>query len=183
MSNSVGYFLARLNSILNVSDNQFAQSLSWLFSSLPSALKEWFCVPGNSDNFPRASADIVKLNWGNCALLGISEITNPRLVANQVRSGASLLVCSTNISWTRYRCLSKQLLARAIYRAVENNRYLVLCTNSGVSAIIEPSGAVQALSLGQFDGNKMNQAAYPSLILGTVQFLWSKTPFTKMWWF
>ncbi len=183
--NSVQFCLARLSSLFSLSpaDNHFEQSLSWLFSSLPPAAKEWFGSSSDSDSSFKASSSIAKLNWGKCGLLGIAELTNPRLVANQIRNGASLLVCSTNISWTHYRCLSKQLLALGIFRAVENNRYVLLCTSDGTSAVIEPTGAIQALSFSDVDHNGLSQAVNRSCILGRVQFLWSKTPFTKMWWF
>lgn len=105
-----------------------------------------------------------------------------RLVANEVRKGASLIVSSINLSWTDNSYLNKQLLAAAIFRASENNRYVIICANGGVMAVIEPNGAVQSLFLPQKIALEKQNNSDSKLLLGTVQFLWSKTPFTKTWW-
>jgi len=146
---------------------------------LPAPLKEWFFLTDENGLSPLTMA---KINWGKIAILGGNEITNPHMVANQVRHGASLIVCESNIDWTTDKSLSKQLLAAAILRAVENNRYVILCAGNAVLAIIEPSGLIRSLYLASSHSNRPDYIEKSGMISSTVQFLWSKTPFTKMWW-
>ncbi len=101
-----------------------------------------------------------------------SEIVYPRLLAREVRKGATILVNLSNLAWFHNSSLNKQVLAAAVFRAVENGRYLVLSTNTGISAVIDPAGIVTAVS---YPGKR-------GVLLGTVQFLYKKTPFSRMWW-
>ncbi len=146
---------------------------------LPPRLKEWFFLADEND---LSSSTMAKINWGKIAILGGSEITNPQAVAKQVRRGASLIVCESNIGWMGDKCLSKQILAAAILRAVENNRYVVLCAGQAVYAIIEPTGVLRSLFLVPSHLGQSSYVETSGMIFSTVQFLWSKTPFTKMWW-
>ncbi|MCA9806158.1 MAG: apolipoprotein N-acyltransferase, partial [Cyanobacteria bacterium HKST-UBA02] len=93
-------------------------------------------------------------------------------IADEVRKGASLLVNVSNLSWFHDASINRQLLAAAVFRAVENGRYLVLSTNTGVSAVITPSGLVTSMSV----------AGQRGVLLNTIQFLYGKTPFSRMWW-
>ncbi len=110
--------------------------------------------------------------WGRVGGSLSLEVVYPQLIAAEVRRGASLLVNLADLSWFHNSILSRQLLAAAIMRAVENERYLVLATNTGISAVIDPSGCVTSSSL----------SARQGVLIDTVQFLYRKTPFTKMWW-
>ena len=53
------------------------------------------------------------------------------------------MVNLTNDGWYGDSAAPYQHLAIARLRAVENRRYLLRATNSGISAIIEPSGRIQ----------------------------------------
>jgi apolipoprotein N-acyltransferase len=57
-------------------------------------------------------------------------------------------------------------------RAVENGRFVVLATNTGISAVIDPAGVVTSVS---YPGKRGS-------LIDTVQFLYGQTPFSKMWW-
>ncbi len=152
-----------------------------LLKVLPEPMKEWLFALNKEDPSSWYSLPLPKVSWGRLGLLGGSDISDSRLVANEVRRGASLLISSTDLSWTHSKFLNKQILAAAVFRAIENNRYIVLSTNNGVLSIIEPSGIIQSLSFAhqrQKQLGKEDQA----ILLGAVQFRWSKTPFTKMWW-
>jgi apolipoprotein N-acyltransferase len=105
--------------------------------------------------------------------IGVSisnELIFPELVADEVRRGAQLLVNVTNLSRFHAFSLNKQFVAAATLRAVENGRFIVLSTDTGVSAVIDPAGVVTTRSLPGRRG----------VLLDTVQFLYKKTPFTKM---
>lgn len=118
------------------------------------------------------STELVQSLWGQMGVSICSEIVYPRLLAREVRKGASILLNLSNLAWFHNSSLNKQVLAAAVFRAVENGRYLVLSTNTGISAVIDPAGIVTAVS---YPGKR-------GVLIGTVQFLYKKTPYTKMWW-
>lgn len=70
------------------------------------------------------------------------EVAFPSLYAAEVRAGARVLATITNDGWYGDSAAPRQHLALAILRAVENRRYLVRAANTGISAVIDPSGRV-----------------------------------------
>ena len=72
------------------------------------------------------------------------EAVFPDLARRFVQKGSQLMVNLTNDGWYGDSAAPYQHLAIARVRAVENRRYLLRATNSGISAIIEPSGRIQA---------------------------------------
>jgi len=87
------------------------------------------------------------------------EAVFPSLVRRFVRQGSRLVVNLTNDGWYGDSAAPYQHLAIARFRAVENRRYMLRATNSGISAFIEPSGNIpvstgilqQAVCAGRFD--------------------------------
>lgn len=127
---------------------------------------------GNQGFVAARTAFLLGSIWGKIGASICVEVIYPRLIADEVRQGASLLVNVSNLAWFHGATLNKQVLAAAIMRAVENGRYLVLATNTGISAVVDPAGVVTSVSI---PGHK-------GVLINTVQFLYKKTPFTKMWW-
>lgn len=74
------------------------------------------------------------------------EAIFPELARRQVRMGAQLLVNLTNDAWFGESSAPWQHLAMARFRAVENRIWLARCANTGVSALIDPSGQIVAQS-------------------------------------
>jgi len=72
------------------------------------------------------------------------EAIFPGLVRSQVRTGAKILVNITNDGWFGRSLAPYQHLTAALFRAVENGRWMVRCANSGISAIISPEGKIVA---------------------------------------
>jgi apolipoprotein N-acyltransferase len=72
------------------------------------------------------------------------EVIFPHEVGEFARAGARLLVNITNDAWFGRSGAPAQHLAMAALRAVENGSYLVRAANTGISAVIAPSGAIQA---------------------------------------
>ncbi len=110
--------------------------------------------------------------WGGIGVSICVELIYPHIISNEVRHGANLLINVSNLGWFHQSSLNRQILAAAIMRAVENGRFMVLATNTGISAVIDPSGVITSVS-------------YPSkrgALIDTVQFLYGHTPFSKMWW-
>lgn len=66
------------------------------------------------------------------------------LSRNYVKMGANLLVNLTNDAWFGRSIAPYQHLLLSIPRAVETRRYLVRSTNSGISAIVSPTGEIEA---------------------------------------
>jgi apolipoprotein N-acyltransferase len=110
--------------------------------------------------------------WGKVGVSICNEIIYPHLISTEVRRGASLLVNIANLGWFHSSSLNRQMLAAAVFRAVENGRYVVIASNTGISAVIDPSGMVKSQSIPGKRG----------VILDTVQFLYKPTPFSRMWW-
>src|SRR6185436_18227813 len=80
------------------------------------------------------------------------EITYPELIAESVRDGAQLLVNIANDGWLDggHAFAGRQHLAMAVFRAVENRRYVVRAATTGNSAVIDPYGrVVDALPAGR----------------------------------
>lgn len=121
------------------------------------------------------SAELLSGILGKVGVSISTEVIFPNLISEEVRRGAQLLVNLNNLNRFHKSNLNKQVLAAATLRAVENGRYMVLATNSGISAVIDPSGMVTSRSY----------AGKRGVLLDTVQFLYNKTTFNKMsrmWW-
>jgi apolipoprotein N-acyltransferase len=75
-----------------------------------------------------------------------SEAIDADLVRRLVRDGAELLVNIAHDGWFGTAAARAQHLAAAALRAVENRRFLVRATSDGLSAIVDPRGAVVRLA-------------------------------------
>jgi apolipoprotein N-acyltransferase len=72
------------------------------------------------------------------------EAVFPSLVRRFVEKGSQLIVNLTNDGWYGRSVAPYQHLEIVRWRAVENRRYLLRATNSGFSAVIEPTGIIQS---------------------------------------
>jgi apolipoprotein N-acyltransferase len=72
------------------------------------------------------------------------EAVFPGLVRRFVQNGSQVIVNLTNDGWYGDSAAPYQHLAIARLRAVENRRYFLRSTNSGISAVIEPTGRIQS---------------------------------------
>lgn len=70
------------------------------------------------------------------------EIIFPGLVRDRVAQGANLLVNISNDAWFGETSAPEQHLHLSVLRAVEQNRFVVRSTNTGISAFIDPQGRV-----------------------------------------
>ena len=67
----------------------------------------------------------------------------PEISRNLSAAGANLLVNITNDAWYGVTSAPYQHLALSVFRAVENRRTLLRATNTGISAVISPTGKIQ----------------------------------------
>ena len=88
------------------------------------------------------------LRHGDLALgiLICYEAIFPELAQADVASGANLLINVSNDAWFGRSSAPAQHLDLAALRAVEQGRFLIRATNTGISAVIDPRGRVLARS-------------------------------------
>lgn len=86
--------------------------------------------------------DPAPLRWKNLALgiLICYETIFPELSQDRVRAGANLLVNISNDAWFGASSAPRQHLHQAVLRAVEQGRYLIRATNTGITAVVDPRG-------------------------------------------
>ena len=75
-------------------------------------------------------------------LLICYEVIFPGLVHTRVQDGANLLVNISNDAWFGHSSGAWQHFNQAVLRALEQGRYLLRSTNTGISAVIDPHGLV-----------------------------------------
>ena len=97
------------------------------------------------------------------------EVIFPAEVREFTRAGAQLLTNITNDAWFGESGAPYQHLAMAAMRAVENGSYLVRAANTGVSAVIAPSGAILA----------QTPLFVETGIVGTIHLREGETPYTR----
>ena len=82
------------------------------------------------------------LNGHSLGVLICYEAVFPELARDYVRHGSDLLVNITNDAWFGRSPASRQLLAMTRFRAVENRVWIARAANTGISALVAPSGKV-----------------------------------------
>ena len=91
--------------------------------------------PGKS-NAPMENEDLA------LGMLICYEIIFPGLVRERVQKGANILINISNDAWFGRTSAPKQHLHLSVLRAVEQGRFVVRSTNTGISAFINPFGRV-----------------------------------------
>ncbi len=93
-------------------------------------------VPGTSDN------PVVAPGLAQIGVLICYEDIVAGMARASVRRGADLLVNLTNDFWFGQSPALRQHLQLAVFRAVENKRYLLRSTTTGATAVIAPTGRI-----------------------------------------
>ncbi len=101
-------------------------------------------VAGFGDMFAGTRQTIFELKGARLGVLICYESIFPNLSRMAVKRGADILVNITNDAWYGESSAPYQLLAMAAMRAVETKVPLVRVANTGISAVIEPSGQITA---------------------------------------
>jgi len=78
------------------------------------------------------------------------EVVFPQITRTQVRNGADVLVTITNDAWYDGTSAPRQHLNQARLRPIEDDRYLLRAGTTGISAAIDPAGAIlQEIPMGR----------------------------------
>jgi len=96
------------------------------------------------DFIPGAEYTIASLDGHPISTAICYESIFPDLVRRFVKRGSELLVVITNDGWFGESSAPYQHLRMGVVRAVENRRYMVRTANTGISAIIDPYGRIEA---------------------------------------
>jgi len=92
----------------------------------------------------------------------------PRISRDYKRKGAGLLVNITNDAWFGMTSAPYQHLSMTVFRAVENRTFLLRSANTGISAIISPTGQIM----------KQTDLFRRTVLKGSIKFLDRKTIYT-----
>jgi apolipoprotein N-acyltransferase len=97
------------------------------------------------------------------------EVIYPELTRELVAQGADLIVTISNDSWFGKSSAPYQHLAMAVFRSIENRRFLLRSTSNGISALVDPAGRILYQS-------PLHEA---DSFLASFQYLNHKTIFTR----
>ena len=97
------------------------------------------------------------------------EVIYPELVRTMIARGGEVIVTLSNDSWFGASSAPYQHLAMAVFRSIENRRWLLRSTSNGISALVDPAGRI----IYQSPLHK------PDRFLASFQYLEQKTIFTR----
>lgn len=96
------------------------------------------------DFFPGEGHQPLHTQAGKIGMLICYEGIFPSITNETVRNGAQVLVNITNDAWYERTSAPFQHFAFYVFRAIETDRFLLRSANTGISAIIDPKGRIQA---------------------------------------
>ena len=101
-------------------------------------------VTGFGDMFAGTKQTVFAVKGAKLGVLICYESIFPNLARSVVNDGAEILVNITNDAWYGESSAPYQLLAMAAMRAIETKVPMVRVANTGISAVIEPTGEISA---------------------------------------
>ena len=99
-------------------------------------------VKGMGDLIPGKEQTLFNVKGAKLGILICYESIFPDLTRREVNEGADVLVNITNDAWYGESSAPYQVLAMAAMRSVETKVPMVRVANTGISALIEPSGEI-----------------------------------------
>ena len=124
---------------------------------------------GIGDFEPGRTHTVFHLPRGRFGVTICYEVIFPDQVRRYVKDGADFLVNITNDAWFGRSAAPGQHLAMAALRAAENRRYLIRAANTGISAIIDPTGRIV----------KASEIFVPAVVSGRIQLRRGETFYTR----
>ncbi|MDZ4164427.1 MAG: apolipoprotein N-acyltransferase [Smithellaceae bacterium] len=104
----------------------------------------------------------IQASWGKAGVLICYEGIFSHAGTAYKKLGASFLINITNDAWFGNTSAPYQHLSMSAFRAVENRVYLLRAANTGISAIIEPTGAIARQSKLFTPATVVGNVKYPS---------------------
>ena len=139
------YLLAPGGAVLDVYDKirllPFAEYRPLALPSLISHNSEY-----PSDFTAGSRSTIFSLPQGNFGVLICYEATYPSLARRLVQEGAQFFVNISNDTWLAGEAAAAQHFSMAVFRAVENRRFLARVATAGFAGFVDPFGQVSHLS-------------------------------------
>ena len=126
-------------------------------------------VVGIGDFGTGQAPTIFSLDGARFGVMICYEIIFPAEAREFTRNGAQFLINITNDAWFGRSGAPHQHLAMAALRAVENGTYLVRAANTGVTAVIAPSGEILA----------QTDIFTEATLLGTIRLRQGETPYSR----
>jgi apolipoprotein N-acyltransferase len=99
-------------------------------------------VEGIGDFCSGQEYTVMAIPQGKFSVVICFEIIFPNLIRQFIKRGGEFLVNITNDAWFGRSAASYQHISMGAFRAVENRIFVVRAANTGISAIIEPSGRI-----------------------------------------
>jgi apolipoprotein N-acyltransferase len=99
-------------------------------------------VESIGDFTPGTEPAVLQSDHAKTGVLICIEAIYPDLARKQVTQGAELLANITNDAWFGRSSAPVQHLAMTIFRAIENRRALARAANTGISALVSPTGEI-----------------------------------------
>lgn len=96
------------------------------------------------DFTPGRVGDTIQWNGHDLGVLICYEMIFPYLARATVANGAQMLVNITNDAWYGRTSAPDQHFSMAVFRAIENRRFMVRAANTGISGFIDPVGRMIA---------------------------------------
>lgn len=115
----------------------FSKILRKISPGITSMLMEQLSDTPGTESFP------VETEYGEVGGIICYESIFPRISRESVKNGAQLLAVISNDSWFGYSAALYQHHSQSILRAVENGRYVVRASNTGLTSIINEKGKVE----------------------------------------
>lgn len=92
------------------------------------------------DITPGKSSNVFKMPFGHVGGLICYESIFPELIRESTTDGAEILILVTNDSWYKDSSAVYHHNGQAVFRSIENDRYMVRAANTGISSFISPTG-------------------------------------------
>lgn len=117
---------------------------------------------------------LFETEYGTVGVMICFESLFPDIASETTAEGAELLVVATNDSWFKNDIPLTRHLAQSVLRAQETKRWLVQAGNTGMTAIISPTGEITAALGADTDG----------VLAGSVAFRREKAGYSAVgdWW-
>ena len=118
----------------------------WPFRSLLNLIGLEDYIPGSDYSTTELKQSLTTYNDEKLATLICLESLYPWYARKQIKNGAKTIVVLANNAWFFDSKAAEQHFQMSILRAVENRRYLIQASNTGLSGIITPLGYINSQS-------------------------------------